>query len=133
LGREGTGTARVCVENLKISCERWTQVAEGLEPETFNLSVVWVGLEELPALTANVFIVQNDGELVHLSIGQVSPPILIGTPEEQREQLAQVPFVPARPIARVAITPSKARELYELLGGIIQNTETAKGGGGRTP
>jgi len=47
---------------------------------------------------ANQFLSQidQDGTFI-LSVGQVAPPVLLGTPEEHRAQAAGLPFVAVRP------------------------------------
>jgi len=77
--------------------------AEDAEP--FVLPVVWVDNEENRSSYANQFLLQAViAEEFRVSIGQVAPPAVIGTPEEQREQLERVPFAPVRTIVRVSLT-----------------------------
>lgn len=42
-------------------------------------------------------------------------PPLIGSPEEIAEQIAQIEFVPIKPLYRIALTEEKARELLAVL------------------
>lgn len=84
--------------------------------ESFALPVVWVDNEEKPVVFSNQFLLQavTPEEFV-LSIGQVSPPAVIGTPEDQRNQLERIPFAPVRTIVRVSLTRQRLDELAELL------------------
>lgn len=91
------------------------------EPEYLALPVSWVGLEELSVFHANQFVGQvHEGE-VFLTIGQLTPPPLVGSPEERRDQASQIAFVPIRPIARVAMTPHHLQELIGVLQTTLEN------------
>jgi len=76
-----------------------------------------VGAEELPVLFANQFVAQvGDTGEIFLTVGQVVPPAIIGqTEEERREQAENIQYVQVKPIARLAMTPEKLRELKTVL------------------
>jgi hypothetical protein len=86
--------------------------------DSIQVPVVWAGVEDVPILYANTFISQFDpaatGGFI-VTIGQLTPPALIGTPDQVREQAEQVSFVPVRAVARIAMTRSKLDELIALL------------------
>jgi hypothetical protein len=98
------------------------------EPTSLEISLVWIGVEELPIWFANQFMGQLDdqGEAL-ITFGQVSPPALIGPPEEQVRQAKQITHVPVKPIARLALSTSRLRELVEVLQQTIENQERARG------
>ena len=86
-------------------------------PHERAIPTTWIGAEDLPVLFVNTFVGQvhpQDGAF-YLSIGQTVPPALIGTPEEQAEQLEQIAYVPIKPIARLALTRSRMEELVAIL------------------
>jgi hypothetical protein len=84
--------------------------------EAFALPVVWVDNEEKPVVLANQFLLQAvTAEEFVMSIGQVSPPAVIGSPDDQRKQLEQIPFAPVRTVARISFTRQRLDELAELL------------------
>lgn len=85
-------------------------------PEPIQVPVVWVGLEDTPIQLANTFQVQVSapGEIL-LNVAQTAPPTLIGTPEERSTQIRALPFVQARTIGRMALTPHRVRELVGIL------------------
>jgi hypothetical protein len=87
------------------------------DPDRIQLSVVWTGADELPILFANAFVTQFDVDLqAHiLTIGQLTPPAFIGTPEEIEEQAGQLDFVTVKAVARVAFTPARMEELISAL------------------
>jgi hypothetical protein len=88
------------------------------EPEAIQLPVVWSGVEETPMLYANSFLVQFDPQALGsflLTVGQLTPPALIGTPDEIREQAEQLSYVHCQCIARLVVTPAKLAELIAVL------------------
>ena len=86
-------------------------------PHERAIPTTWIGAEDLPVLFVNSFAgqVQPQEGAFYLSIGQTVPPALIGTPEEQAEQLEQIAYVPIKPIARLALTRSRMQELIAML------------------
>jgi hypothetical protein len=88
------------------------------EPEPIRVPVIWAGVEDVPILYANTFISQYDqtsmGTFI-ITVGQLTPPALLGTPDEVQEQAEQVTFIPVRPVARLAISRSKMEELIAIL------------------
>jgi hypothetical protein len=88
------------------------------EPEGVQIPVVWSGVEQAPMLYANSFLVQFDPEAPGafiLTIGQLTPPALIGTPEQIREQAEQISYVHVGVVARIVVTPTKLDELIAVL------------------
>jgi hypothetical protein len=92
------------------------------EAEAFDFQVVWQRLDETPVRTANQFIVQIGGpgmagpEEFVVSIGYAAPPVLVGTPEQQREFADAIGHtLPALPIARFTLTRSTAEYLATAL------------------
>lgn len=82
-----------------------------------QVQVAWVGLEESTPAATNMFISQVDsrGESVILTFGFTSPPILSGTPQQNAQTLRELPFVQARPVARVTVTRSLLKEVVAAL------------------
>lgn len=89
-------------------------------PESLQPRLEWHPADEIPFLFVNQLIAQvNQGE-VFLTFGQVSPPVILGTPEEQRRQLSELESVPVRPIARLSMTPER---LEEIIGVLVHTVE----------
>ena len=88
------------------------------EPEGTQVPIVWVGAEDVPILYANTFICQFDttapGGFI-MTVGQLTPPALIGTPDEVREQAEHLSFVQVRALARMAFTRAKMEDLIAIL------------------
>ena len=91
------------------------------EPESIAVPIVYVGADEVPVHYANSFIVQHQQNEFFLSIGTLTPPILIGSPDEVREQAKQISYVPVRVQARIAMTRDR---LVELIGLLTENLAT---------
>lgn len=84
--------------------------------EEIQIPATWVGIDETTVIFANQFIIQFNGNEFFLTAGQMSPPVVVGTPEEIREQLKRLPFLPVRVVSRLAFTS----ETMGLLVGILQ-------------
>jgi hypothetical protein len=98
-------------------------MAENSEPiERLEMRVAWVGVEDMPIVFANQLIGQLDdrGEAI-ITFGQASPPILIGSPEEQKQQAAAIPFVQVRPVLRLGVSHSRLREFVGVLSQTLEN------------
>jgi hypothetical protein len=88
-------------------------------------------LSRLPVLAANQFAVQlsnEEGEpapSVVLTVGHVTPPIFLGTPEEQRAAALAVESVNVQPLARFKLSAAKAAEFAGLLQTLMQQIEAS--------
>jgi len=83
--------------------------------EQVGVPIAFLGIEDVPVLYANHFIIQHNQNEFILSVGQLSPPILLGTPEEQAEQARQLSYVPVKIVARLAMTRQRLSELIGIL------------------
>lgn len=81
----------------------------------------WVGLEELPVGLATTFTIQYQDDLWFFTFGTLVPPLLLGSEEQRAAQIDQLEFVPIRPLARIGMTAARAREVYEVLGGLLES------------
>jgi hypothetical protein len=80
-----------------------------------ELKVDWTGIEDVPLLVANQFVVQfHEGAFV-LSLGQVTPPVLVGTPEQRKADAQDLESVPVKGVARVYLTRQRLEELVQGL------------------
>lgn len=80
-----------------------------------QLRVLWRGLDEMPLLFANQFVVQHERDELILTIGQFQPPILLGEPEDRLAQARQLGYLPVNVIARLAFTRERLGELTQAL------------------
>ncbi len=81
------------------------------EPKEFQIPVSWVGAEELPVLLANQFVGRVHEDTFFLTVGQMVPPALIGTPEEQAEQLEVLAYIPVKPLIRLTLSRADVQQL----------------------
>jgi hypothetical protein len=89
-----------------------------------QLPIVWSGNEDVTIVLANQFLGQVGlQDEVVLTFGQVTPPALIGTPEQQREQAKDVPFLAVKPVVRVGLTKEGLDQLIGVLNKTRSNYE----------
>ena len=91
-----------------------------------ELSLSWVGVEEKPVMAANHFISQFAGGGFYVTFGIAVPPVLLGTPEEKREQAMKIPFVPVEALSRIALTRQGMEELIDVLQRNLEHFEEAE-------
>jgi len=85
-------------------------------PPDIGIPLAWVGAEELPVHLVNQFLCQFNQDEFFLTVGQIVPPALIApTPEERLEEAEQIPYVPIKPLARMAFTRQRLMELVATL------------------
>ena len=85
------------------------------EQDTITLPVTYLGLEDVPILFANQFVIQHEKNEFVLTVGQLQPPILLGSPEERKEQAKRLTYVPIRVVGRFGLTRQRLAELIEVL------------------
>ncbi len=68
---------------------------------------------------ATQFILQKDGDLYYLTVGQVAPPVFLGTPEEQHEQAKALGAVPVTVLGRFVVSSKHMKQLRDLIGGMV--------------
>ncbi len=94
-------------------------------PERLQLPLVWVAPEEQPVLTGNQFLVQFEKDLFFVSVGQLTPPAILGTPEERYAQAKGLSFVPVKTVARFSLTRRNVEELIGVLKEMATNFDQA--------
>ena len=97
------------------------------QPEQVQRPIVFVGEADRTFDQANVFVLQNQPDGVYLTIGQIQPPMLLGTQEEVRKLVQELSYVPVKVVAKLVMTEKRARELRDLL--LSQFPAEAKGEG----
>ena len=92
--------------------------------------LLWIGLDEKPVEFVNQFIGQSVQGEIFVSLGTVTPPVILGqTLEERRAQAEGLGYVPVRPVARLALTRRGLSELIKVLQDTETIYETQQGGG----
>lgn len=92
-----------------------------------QIPVLWSGAEDVPLVLVNQVLGQvgQQGEVI-LTFGQITPPLLMGTPEQQAEQVSEIPFVSVKPVARLALTKAGLDDLVRVLQETQKNYERAQ-------
>lgn len=75
----------------------------------------WLDFDATPILFANHFLVQHQPNEFVLTLGQVTGPPVVGTPDQVREQTQRIGRVPIRTLARTGLTRHRMVELIALL------------------
>jgi hypothetical protein len=76
-------------------------------------------------LVANYLLSQarpQDG-MLYITFGQATPPPLVGSPDEVREQVDALESLEIKPLVRLAITPDTVREFIRVLRGNLEKYE----------
>ncbi len=94
-----------------------------------TVQLTWVGTEEVPIVFVNQMMGQVDerGDVI-LSFGQMTPPALIGTPEEVAAQAHRLAYVPVKPIARFSMSRSRVVDLVNVLNQVLQIQSATRDG-----
>ena len=77
----------------------------------------WIEVDQVEVFAANEFVISHDpnsGEF-YLTVGHVTPPIILGTDEEQREQAERLVFVPVRTVGRFSLSRLRVEQLMTVL------------------
>lgn len=83
--------------------------------DTLRVPLVYVGGEDMPVLLANNFVIQHEQNEFVLTIGQLIPPILLGSREERLEQAKRLSYVPVKIVAKIGLTRQRLVELISVL------------------
>ncbi len=76
--------------------------------------------EATPLVFANHFVIRPTEHEATLQFYTLDEPVVLGSTEEREKQLAEVKYVEAKCVARIAISGSR---LPEILGAIVRNVE----------
>lgn len=96
--------------------------------DSFQVRAAWVGVEDVPIVFVNQAIGQVDdqGDVI-ITFGQASPPVILGgDAEQQRQQIASIPFVQIRPVARLSLSTRRIHEVITMLQQTLMNQGKAK-------
>lgn len=97
------------------------------------MPVIWSKLETLPVLAANQLLAQVDSlglepDMVLLTVGHVSPPVVVGSDEQQRAHYAEIKNVAVEPVVRLSISVGRLKEWSALLVQTLAKIEEQKHG-----
>jgi hypothetical protein len=101
------------------------QPAAGISME---IPIDWSAADEVTAAFANQVLIQSAGDEIYIAFGQVTPPVVTGTPEEQRAKAGSIDTVQVKVVARVAMSPARLRELFDALATSLASRAPQDGG-----
>ncbi len=92
------------------------------EPVETNISLplVFLDPEERAFEQVNVFVLAVTPDGVHMTAGQVQPPLLLGPPEEQRAQAERLSYVGVKVVTKLVMTPQRLVELRDAINGQLE-------------
>ena len=96
--------------------------------EPIEVPIVWVGVEDAQVLFANQFLAQIDQQEIVLTFGQLTPPVLLGSPEQRAQQVERLGFIPVKTVARFGMTRARLEELIGVLQTTARNFDARDGG-----
>lgn len=85
------------------------------EPEQIAVPIDWHVPEDLTCQYATNLVVQHTDHEFMISFFRAAPPLIIGTPEEQKAQLEELGRVRADCVARIIIAPGRMPEFVQVL------------------
>ena len=80
-----------------------------------SLPLQWQEFEDTPIFFSNHFLVQHQPNEFVLTLGQVTGPPVVGTPDQVRAQARDIGHVPIHTIARTGLTRDRLVELIGIL------------------
>jgi hypothetical protein len=98
------------------------------EPGRIDIPIIWVGVEDTEILFANQFLGQWNQQEVVLTFGQLTPPVLLGTPEQRAQQVERLGYIPVKTVARFGLTRERLEELIGVLQTTARNFDAREGG-----
>lgn len=92
-----------------------------------ELPLVWTGNEDIAIVFTNQFLGQvGQQDEVVLTFGQLTMPAFLGPPEQQEEQVRDLPFVSIKPVVRLGLTKAGLDQLVEVLQETQKNYDQAQ-------
>jgi hypothetical protein len=102
-----------------------------MDGESISVRLLWVDLDETRVEGANQMIGQVEQDEIFLTFGIVTPPVLLGGPEEMRQQATGLGYVPVRPITRLQVTRRRLEDFIRVLQDTRDNYDKLHGEGGQ--
>ena len=90
-------------------------------PLVKGLPLEWIVDEDTPCQYATNLVVQHTEHEFIISFFRASPPILLGTMDEVKEQLKDIQSVPAQCVARVVVAVSRMPEFVQVFQQNLEN------------
>ena len=98
------------------------------EEEGIALPFFFIGTEDVPIQLSNLQVIQHVQQEFIITFAQFAPPLVLGTPEEQREQVEGKPYLPVKTVARLAMSPERVLDLIKALQENYDSWKAKEGG-----
>ena len=99
-----------------------------MSEEQIELPLFFIGSEDVPIVLSNLQVIQHVQQEFIITFGQFSPPIVLGSPEEQMEQAKSKQYLPVKTVARVAMSPQRVADLIKALQENLNAWTSSQGG-----
>jgi len=99
-----------------------------MSEEQIELPLFFIGSEDVPIVLSNLQVIQHVQQEFIITFGQFSPPIVLGSPEEQMEQAKSKQYLPVKTVARVAMSPQRVADLIRALQENLNTWKSSQGG-----
>jgi hypothetical protein len=83
--------------------------------ETIMLPVAWRNTDNIRSRYATSMTVQVTEYEATITFFEAQPPLLTGTPEENKATLAQMKVIPGECVAKVVISPKRLQEFVDTI------------------
>jgi hypothetical protein len=107
-----------------------TTPSEGGPSEAVQVPLEWHFPEDLASRYSNQVLVQFGQYECNISFFDIKPPVVVGTPDEQRELVKNLKAVRAECVARIVVSleffPTVVKTLQETLGKHLEKMSQAK-------
>lgn len=98
------------------------------DEEEIALPFFFIGTEDVPIQLSNIQVIQHVRQEFIITFGQFAPPLVLGSPQEQREQVKGKPYLPVKTVARLAMSPERALDLIKALQDNYDKWKATEGG-----
>jgi len=93
------------------------QIRKEPEEKSIVLEITFEGAENVPIVFASNVFVSHTEDVFLITFAQAHPPYIV---RPTVEQLRKLGTIPAQVVARIAVPPSKMKEILEVLNGNYQ-------------
>jgi hypothetical protein len=91
------------------------KVEVAVKQKPVEIPIAWVFPDDLRTTFANNLLVSFDGEEFHLSFFEVPPPIILGTPEQQQQQIKALSHIRGKCVAKIVVSKGRMVRMADVL------------------
>lgn len=96
------------------------------DDQIFEVPLEWHFPDSIISRYATNLVVQNTEHEFILSFFEFNPPIVLGTPEERREQIEKLETVRGECVARIIVSPERLPNFINVLQDNLKRYQTKK-------